>query len=260
MTEPMTTQLWIFRMGATAAIVGSLAGMIGNLVHPETPLNDPQGVARVIADNDAWTVIHLVIVFAVMFMLGGLLALYRSIPGGLARALAELGWAAAVAGVAVGLVLVILDGVAARQLAEEWARAPAEEQVAALRVVLGNETTNFALASLFNILFAGATFILYGLAVALSDVYPRWLGWVAVMAGIASVTAGLIQAVTGEPTSASRVLTVIGPTVITLWLAAMGVLLARLARGLPRPTHVEPGVSVSGAPDGGRDDAPASAN
>jgi len=146
----------------------------------------------VIADSDAWTVIHLVIVLGIMLMLGGLLALYHSIPGGLAGALAQLGWAAAIAGVAVGVVLVILDGVAARQLAEEWARAPAEEQAAALRIVLANETTNFALAALFNILFAGATFILYGLAVALSHVYPRWLGWIAVAAGLGSVGAGLM--------------------------------------------------------------------
>ncbi len=232
MTELITTQRWVFRLGAVAAIVGSLAGMVGNLIHPATPLDDPPGVARAIADSDAWTPIHLIIVLGIMLMLGGLLALYRSIPGGLARALAQLGWAAAIAGIAVGLVLVILDGVAAKQLADEWAQAPAEEQAATLRVVLANETTNFALASLFNILFAGATFILYGLAVALSDVYPRWLGWVAVTAGLG---AGLIQALAGEPTVASGVLTIIGPTVITLWLAVMGILLARLARRLPDP-------------------------
>jgi len=232
MTEPIIMQRWVFRLGAVAAIVGSLAGMVGNLIHPATPLDDPPGVARAIADSDAWTPIHLIIVLGIMLMLGGLLALYRSIPGGLARALAQFGWAAAIAGIAVGLVLVILDGVAAKQLADEWAQAPAEEQAATLRVVLANETTNFALASLFNILFAGATFILYGLAVALSDVYPRWLGWVAVTAGLG---AGLIQALAGEPTVASGVLTIIGPTVITLWLAVMGILLARLARRLPDP-------------------------
>lgn len=229
----VTTQRWIFRLGAAAAVVGSLAGMVGNLIHPVTPLDDPAGVARVIADSAAWTPIHLVIVFGIALMLGGLLALYRSIQGGLAAAFAGLGWAAAIAGIAVGLILVMLDGVAAKQLAEEWARAPADEQAAALRVVLANETVNFALAALFNILFAGITFILYGLAVARSDVYPRWLGWIAVAAGVASVGAGLIQALTGKPTTASQILTIIGPTVITLWLAVMGILLARLASGLP---------------------------
>jgi hypothetical protein len=49
--------------------------------------------------------------------------------------------------------------------------------------VLVEETINFALAALFNILFAGVTFILYGLAVAWSRTYPRWLGWIVVLAG-----------------------------------------------------------------------------
>jgi hypothetical protein len=38
-------------------------------------------------------------------------------------------------------------------------------------VVVAEESINFALASLFNILFAGVTFILLGLAVAWSGEY-----------------------------------------------------------------------------------------
>jgi Domain of unknown function (DUF4386) len=232
MTDPTSSRRSLYRVGGIAAVVGSLAGMIGNLVHPATPLDDPPGVARVIADSDAWTTIHLVIIGGIILLLGGLLALYRSIPDGLAGALAQFGWAAAIAGIAVGTILVVLDGVAAKQLADEWAAAPAEQSAAALRVVTANETTNFALASLFNILFAGVTFVLYGLAVALSDAYPRWLGWVAAIAGVGSIAAGLIQALVGEPTAASRVLTIIGPTVITLWLLVLGVLLVRKARAV----------------------------
>jgi hypothetical protein len=63
--------------------------------------------------------------------------------------------------------------------------------------------------------------------VALGDVYPRWLGWVVTVAGLGSIGAGLVQAYVGEPSGASRVLTIIGPTVITLWLLVMGVLLIR---------------------------------
>jgi len=226
MTEPILAERWILRLGSAGAIIGSLAAGVGNLLHPVTPLVDPQGVARVIAESDLWTAIHLVIVFGIILMLGGLVALEHSIRGGLAGALARFGLVAGVAGIAVGLILVILDGVAAKQLAEAWATAPADEQAAALRVVLANETGNFALASLFNFLFAGATFILFGLAVAFSDAYPRWLGWVAVAAGVASLGAGLIQALVGAPTPASRFLTIVGPTVITLWLLVIGILLA----------------------------------
>jgi NADH-quinone oxidoreductase subunit H len=89
------------------------------------------------------------------------------------------------------------------------------------------------LLTLFNIVFAGVAFVLYGLAVALSDRYPRWLGWVVVVAGVGSVAAGLVQAAAGESTALTRVLTIIFPTVITLWLIEMGVLVLRKASAEP---------------------------
>jgi hypothetical protein len=225
---------WVFRIGSAAGIVGALLGMVGNLIHPATPTDDPEGVARAIADSDLWVADHLAIVLGLILMLGGLVAIAHSIQGGLPGALAQLGSVAAVAGITVGLILVTLDGLAAKQIAEAWTTAPPEEQAAALRLVLAEETMNFALAALFNILFAGVTFILYGLAVAWSRVYPRWLGWVVVVAGLGSVVAGLVQAYAGESTTVTRVLTIIFPTVITLWLVQMGLLLFRKAPALER--------------------------
>jgi hypothetical protein len=223
----------VLRIGGIGAIVGSLLGMVGNFIHPVTPIGDPQGVARVIAESALWVPVHLAIVVGIVLMLGGLVALRHSIRDGLAGALSQFGLVAAVAGAAIGLVLVILDGVAARQLAQEWAAASPPQRDLALALVHANETINFALASLFNLVFAAATFILFGLAVALGAGYPRWLGWVAVAAGALSVAAGTIQASIGEPAEASRVLTIIGPTLITLWLLVMGTLLLRKAREVP---------------------------
>lgn len=220
---------WVFLIGGWASIVGAILGMVGNLIHPVTPIDDQPGVAQVIADNDFWVPIHLAIVFGIALMLFGLVAIRRSITEGLAGALARFGLVAGIAGAAIGLVLVILDGVAARQLAQEWAAASGDRAVA-LGLVHVNETINLALASLFNFEFAAVTFILFGLAVALSDNFPRWVGWVAVLAGLLSLVAGTIQAYVGEPTGASRTLTIIGPTVITLWLLIMGILLVRRGR------------------------------
>jgi hypothetical protein len=228
----------VLKIGGWCAVAGSLLAGVGNLVHPVTPMNDPVGVARVIADSGGWVPVHLAIVVGILLMLGGLVALDHSIGGGIAGTLARFGLWAAVGGVTIGLVLVILDGVAARQLAQEWAAAPPGEQAAALGLVHVNETINFALASLFNLVFAGVTFILFGLAVALGDVHPRGLGWVVVVAGVASVGAGLVQAFTGEPTEASRGLTIFGPTVITLWLMVIGFVLVRMGRESSRsPTR-----------------------
>jgi hypothetical protein len=220
----------ILRIGGLAAIAGSVLAGVGNLLHPATPEHDQIGVARVIADSDIWVPVHLTIVLGIFLMLLGLVALYHSIRGGLAGALARFGLFAGVVGATIGLVLVILDGVGAYQLAQEWASASAERKELALGLVHVNETINLALASLFNFAFAAAAYILFGLAVATSDAYPRWLGWIAVGAGLASIAAGLIQAAVGESTAASRGLTILGPTVITLWTAVIGFGLLRKAR------------------------------
>jgi hypothetical protein len=220
---------WLSRIGSVCAIVGALLAAVGNLVHPVTPRDDPVGVARIIAESDAWTLIHEVIIFGVILMFLGLIAIGASIDGGASGALARLGVYAAAVGTALGLATVILDGVGAKQLADQWAAAPEATKAIALSLVSTNETLNFALAGLFNLSFAGVPFILLGLAVALNGVYPRWLGWVAAVAGLFSVAAGLVQAFTGEPTVASLVLTIIGPTIISLWVLVMGVLMGRQA-------------------------------
>jgi hypothetical protein len=237
MSEQNIFAHWIFRIGGAAAILGSLFAGVGNLLHPVTPRHDPEGVAQVIAQSEQWTLIHLIILLGTILMLGGLIAIRHSIEGGLPEALARLGVYAATVGVTVGLITVILDGVAAKQLADQWATAPESLKPIALAMVSTNETINFAIAGLFNMSFAGVPFILFGLAVALGQAYPRWLGWTAAAAGSGSIGAGLVQAFTGEPTMASLILTIIGPTVISLWLLVMGILLVRKTSRLARSAH-----------------------
>lgn len=77
-----------------------------------------------------------------ILMLAGLIAIRHSIEAGLPEALARLGVYAATTGVTVGLITVILDGVAAKQLADQWAMAPESEKTIALSVVSANETIN----------------------------------------------------------------------------------------------------------------------
>lgn len=218
---------WIFKLGGWAAILGSLFAGAGNLLHPITPRDDPEGVAQVIAQSEHWTLVHLIIILGTILMLAGLIAIRHSIANGLPEALARLGVYAGTIGTTVGIVTVILDGVAAKTLADQWALTSESEKQIGLALVSANETVNFALAGLFNMSFAGIPFLLLGLAVAFSHAFPRWLGWTATVAGSGSIGAGLVQAFTGEPTIASLILTIIGPTVISLWLLVMGILLLK---------------------------------
>jgi hypothetical protein len=253
--QPISTQGWVLRIGSVAGIAGALLGMAGNLAHPAAPTasQDAQGLARAIADSGRWVPDHLVILLGLIGMLGGLVAIARSIEGELPGALARLGSIAAVAGATVGLVLLGIDGVAAKHLAQAWTTAPPTEQAAALHALLAEEAINFALGTLFYILFAGVTFVLLGLAVAWSQIYPRWLGWTAMVAGAGSVVVGLVQAQVGETNAVTRIPSIVFPTVITLWLVWMGVLLLRKAHALertpPRPIPAGLPTPITPAPE-----------
>lgn len=227
MTDRAGTEERIVRLGAWGGVIGSLLAMVGNLLHPATPTGDPEGVARAIAESGIWVPVHLMMVVGLILMLGGLVAIARSVTGETAEALATLALPMAVAGTTVGLILVIVDGVAAKHLADAGAQAPQAEAAVALRVVIGEETINFALAALFNVLFAGVTFIMLGLAVASTGGYPRVTAWAVVVAGVGSIPVGLVQAYQGESVPFTRVATIVFPTVITLWVAWMSVRLLR---------------------------------
>jgi hypothetical protein len=181
---PANETYWLMKIGSVAAVLGAVCAGVGNLLHPITPRDDPHGVASVIVRSELWTLIHLLIVVGTMLMLAGLLAIRHSMGReGVTGALTRLAMYAATIGTTLGVVTVILDGVAAKQLADQWAAAPESGKAVALAVVSANETINFALAGLFNLSFAGVPFVLFGLAVARSATYPLWLGWVAFGAG-----------------------------------------------------------------------------
>ena len=224
------------RAGALAALVGAVASGVGNLVHPVTPRDGEAGVAAAIAGSAHWTTIHLVIAGGILLLFVGLVTIGLSMtgPAGV-EPLVRFGIYAAIIGTTLGLLTVILDGVAAKQLANQWSRAAGADQAIALASVSTNETINFAIAGLFNMTFAGFPFILMGLAMTKSANYRHWFGWIAVVAGCGSVAAGLFQSISGVPTLTSLVLTIIGPTVIVLWMAAAGVMLWRQA---PRDAEV----------------------
>jgi hypothetical protein len=124
-------------------------------------------------------------------------------------------------------VLLTLDGFAAKHLADAWASASPAAREDALASFRAEDSINFALLTPLNLVFAGFTFVLFGLANSFSDVYPRWLGWIAVLGGVGSAVSGVIQAYMGEPTRITETLGIASPTIITLWLVVIGILLLR---------------------------------
>src|SRR5512132_686597 len=148
MLEAADDRRWLFRIGGGSAVAGALLGLVGNLIHPATAgPNDPEATARVVAESRLWIPVHLALLVAFVLMLGGLVAIHDAIGGALPGALARFGLASAVVGTAVGVVLISLDGFAAKHLAEAWLAVPAADRATAIGPFQAEDSINFALLS-----------------------------------------------------------------------------------------------------------------
>jgi hypothetical protein len=226
----MTAVATDVRIGAAAGVIGSLLGAIANILHPDVP-DEADAGAQVIADSRIWVPVHLTVAIAILLMTIGLAAIRSSIEPGWPAAWAVYGLLAAVVGVTVGIVLMAADGVTAKYASLDWTQT---HDAAALQVAHFAERVSFGLVAMFNLTFAGATFLLYRLATVASARFPTWLGWVAVLAGVGSIGVAAVQAETGESSPTVEVLTIVFPTVITLWTALMCVLAMRAPVRAPR--------------------------
>src|SRR5215208_957049 len=145
------------------------------------------------AQSDSWVAVHLAQWLAALLVFGGWIALYYFLTArpDSSAGVARFGFGAAVLTLASITMLQAVDGVALKWAVDAWASAPADQEVAAFAAAEAVRWTEYALQSYSNILL-GLTLILYGLAIALGTVYPRWLGWVAAGSGVAWIVHGLM--------------------------------------------------------------------
>jgi hypothetical protein len=221
--------------GAALAVAGGVVTLIFNALHPHPSDPTPDAFLRAVAANDAWVTIHLGLIVGVLLIIGGLAALKDSLLEESGAILARLGLLTALLGGGVFLVNFAIDGLAMQCVARAWIDATPADKAAAFRVADALDRANFGLFSLHTMLLPGLTFILFGLAVALSSLYPWPLGWVAVLGGIGSFAAGVLQAYTGRSPLAT-ILFVVCSMLVILWMLAMGVVMWRTTRRTASPS------------------------
>jgi hypothetical protein len=181
------------RIGAMALPLGSILLVVATVFHPsgEDVMDNP-AVFMEYAQSESWVAVHLAQWFPFMLVFSGLVALYYSITTKQERgaAVARFGLAAVVLTAATFTMLQAVDGVALKWAVDAWAGAAAEQKTATFAAAEALRWTEYAVQSFFTILL-GLTLILYGLAIALSSVYPRWLGLIAIVSGVAWITHGV---------------------------------------------------------------------
>ena len=221
----------LLRIGGVSLMVGFVLTIVHVvLLVVDAPLSDAgdtEAFLQSIVDSSIWAGNHVLVLVPLLLGVGGLLALYRSITGEPGAALAQLGFAAALMGGAITSVSVaILGGGAMKELADAWAAA-ADNEVP-LAVAEAALLVSFDIGSWGNLVFYGVAPILYGLAIALTGLYPKWLGWVAVIGGVGGVLIQIVQFSQGVSQVTASVYVAFF-LVVTLWLLVMGVLMWRKA-------------------------------
>lgn len=228
--QTQSSQRPSLRLFGILLMVGAVIGMVGNSLHPHAAEADAAAATLAIARNDAWVLIHLAIIAAILLATGGLLGLSQFLHGGAAEAPARLGFAAAAVGAAVVTVSTSIDGFANKALALAWANAPTAETDAFFRVLVGVKDVDFAIWSAGMLIFFGLTFLGFGAALADGRYFPAWFGWAAIVSGVGSTAAALIQIANVGEVQLAETLFFASSMLATLWLFAAGVLLWRAAQ------------------------------
>jgi hypothetical protein len=216
------------RLGALALPLGVIVLAVSEIFHPsrEDPM-DNVAVFREYANSDIWTTVHLGEYFGFLLLLGGLVALYYSVRTGAGAGLAPFGLAAAVTAAASFTVLQAVDGIALKRAVDAWVSAPAEQESAAFAAAEAIRWIEMGMNSLSYFL-AGLTLFMYGVAIALGAIYPRWAGLIAVVSGVALMYNGLVE-VAYEGFVASTV-KLVGLALWALWAFVMAILMWRYGR------------------------------
>jgi hypothetical protein len=223
----------MLRIGAVCAILGAIVSVaagiaFGNLTNEHGTVE----VLRAIAAHPRWywPLVHLGFIVGALLWIYAFIALAISLQRGRSWALGWLGAATLIVGAAIHIADSSISGFGLTALTNAWVAAPPAEQPNLLRI---GETLLYLLHGTWpnvHSFFHGAPFVLSGSAVALSQRYPQWLGWVGTLAGIGSLVGGVLMFF-GTRLGSERFFIVFAQ-LVSLWMVAMGVLMwRRAARG-----------------------------
>ncbi|MDO8484461.1 MAG: DUF4386 family protein [Candidatus Limnocylindrales bacterium] len=215
------------KMSGALFIAGAVIGLVGNALHPHTADPDAAATVQAIAQNGAWVSIHLAIIVAILLIIGGLVGLAELLKGTAGGPLARLGVAAALLGGAVVTVSTAIDGFVMKALAVSSAGASAPEADMAMRISIAVKEVDFGIWSTGMLVFFGAAFLCFGIAVFASRRFPGWIGPIAVVGAGGSAVAALIQIAATVEVQAAETIFLISSVLLTLWTLSVGVLLWR---------------------------------
>jgi Inner membrane component of T3SS, cytoplasmic domain len=207
--------------GLIMGVVAGLLGVIASVAHPQPDPDDLNVVAflETITPSSTWNLLHLLILLSVILGAAALVLLYRYYlavgPGALVGRIAVV---VLVVATAVAAVWMLLDGVAMKAIADDWAESTGAEHVADERAAVAIEHFILALFSAWLVLWQGLAYMLFGVALVRDARFPKWLGTMGIVVGTASLVLGLIQFETERDALVTHILVPLVSVFGGLWI------------------------------------------
>ena len=214
------------KIAGLGLIVGGILTLASNAIFPRA--DDPSVVAQVLetyADNEMLSQLsYLGITMGVIAIMIGIVGLYRKISTGAAVAWARLGFF----GVIVGTTLFAISsavGLAVVERAVDWAAAGSALDTSAFSATAALVEANRSMFVMtFLVYWLALIFLAIGMV--LSSAYPKWLGWVLLVASAAVVVIS-IPPFFAEPSQAAEYVFAVPAGVTSIWALVTGIWITR---------------------------------
>ena len=168
---------------------------------------------------------HIFIAVAFWALLIGIVGVYRSISSGGAAAWVRIGLYGMIIATTLRSVFLAIDGVGLAMVVEQWEGATGADKATIFVTFSALEGMLDGLRSMTDI-FYGLALVLLGIGIALSTVYPRWLSWVIIVAGVVWTIIGFVIGIDGS-SSDLEIPFAIAFLLTVVWHLVMGIVITR---------------------------------
>ncbi|MCZ6615027.1 MAG: hypothetical protein O6920_04495 [Chloroflexi bacterium] len=219
------------KIAGVSLIVGAILTGVFNAIFPR--VGDPGDVGTVLiklGENETLAQIASVgVAVGIWLVLAGIAGVYRSISTGAAAPWARLGFYAFIVSAATWTASFAITLGQAGAAGDWLDRLAAGDQTGAEVSFTVGATLYTAATSFFAMaVFANWTaIILLGIALSLNTLYPKWLGWVAIILGVVTIPAvGVPLAFDGLTQTVDTTFMILAG-LTTLWILVLGIWITR---------------------------------
>ena len=186
----LQTERHLLRWSGILLLVGIvLTAAVTMLFHPSGDEDVHEAIFAEYAASDSWEWVHLAQFVGVLLALGGLVVLHQALRPR-APTLSTFAAGLTVATAAVWALLQAVDGITLKQAVDAWVAADGSDKAVRFADAEIVRWTEWGAQSYFRVLM-GATLLVFGVAILVARLLADWTGWVAILAGILSLSVGV---------------------------------------------------------------------